>query len=248
MVFDRQSGRKVAVASWFTSAAVVPPAKGDVGVELEIGTALRRLVLRYYHFDDADCREAVSSEGYWSIGLGRSGLAFRPQFISDLVSWGAINDATGYWLNLFGGRRGPDGQMGDMVMWSSSFTRQFGGGLTDWLTPAQVAGLVRDRTVLSPTATNCTVPAEVKRDAPDFRVIMLNAFGPEENFAYPPRPDNPRTPWNLQWTARIRHKSTTSLMDIPGMPDMGGMDDPRQSQQAQQQHDAPVVEQRTFQQ
>jgi hypothetical protein len=123
--------------------------------------------------------------------------------------------------------------MGDMVMWSSSATRQFGGGLGDWLTPGQVAGLVRDRTVMAPSTTTCTVPLEVKRDAPDFRVGMLNAYGPMEEFSYPPRPVNPREAWNLAWTARIRHKSTTSWMDMPGMPT--GMGSGDASDQAQQQ-------------
>ena len=47
--------------------------------------------------------------------------------------------ATGFYAMLFGGKPGPDGSMGDMVMWSSSATRQFGGGLGDWLSPATVA-------------------------------------------------------------------------------------------------------------
>ena len=100
--------------------------------------------------------------------------------------------------------------MGDMVMWTSSATRQFGGGYGDWLTPGQVAGLVRDRSVLPPTATSCTIPLEVRRDAPDFRVGSLNAYGPMEEFSYPPRPAS--GPWNLQWTARIRHRSTTGFL------------------------------------
>ena len=136
---------------------------------------------------------------------------------STLMSWAAIADATGYHATLFGGKRAPDGQMGDMVMWSSSASRQFGGGLSDWLTPAQVAPLVRDRTVLAPATTSCTIPAEVRRDAPDFRMGMLTAFGPLEDFSYPPRPADPTATWNLQWTARIRHRSMTSWMDMPGM-------------------------------
>ncbi len=134
------------------------------------------------------------------------------------LSWGAVADATGYFATLFGGKQGPGGQMGDMVMWSSSATRQFGGGLSDWLTPSQVAALVRDRTVMSPATTSCVVPAEVKRDAPDFRFGSLTAYGPEEDFAFPPRPASPQVAWNLEWTARIRHKSSTSWMDMPGMP------------------------------
>ena len=148
-----------------------------------------------------------------------------------LMRWNAVPDATGYFATLFGGKQGPGGQMGDMVMWSSSASRQFGGGLSDWLSPGQVSPLVANKTVMAPSTTSCTIPAEVKQAAPDFRMGMLTAFGPEENFAYPPRPADPKVAWNLQWTARIRHRSLTSWMDIPGMPSggMSGMDseDPR---------------------
>ncbi|MFC3174682.1 hypothetical protein ACFOD9_10495 [Novosphingobium bradum] len=150
---------------------------------------------------------------------------------SRLLAWDAIPDATGYLAGLFGGSMNQRGEMGDMVMWSSSATRQFGGGLEDWLSPGQVAGLVRDRTVLGPEKTSCAIPAEVIRDAGQFRMGRLTAFGPEESFAYPPRPANPKAAWNVQWTARVRHKSSTSWMDMPGMGGMGGMgqggDDPR---------------------
>jgi hypothetical protein len=113
--------------------------------------------------------------------------------------------------------------MGDIVMWTSSANRQFGGGLSDWLSPGQVAGLVRDRTVLAPATTSCIVPAEVKRDTAGFAMGMLTAFGPEEDFAWPPRPADPKAAWNLEWTARIRHRSMTSWMDMAGMGGMSGM-------------------------
>ena len=135
---------------------------------------------------------------------------------ASMVRWSGIPEATGYLAGLFGGKQTGNGEMGDMVMWTSSATRQFGGGLADWLSPSQVASLVRDRTVLPPTATSCTVPAEVIRDAGDFRVGTLTGFGPEENFSYPPRPAT--GPWRIEWTARIRHRSTTSWMQMPGMP------------------------------
>lgn len=155
---------------------------------------------------------------------------------STLVQWTALTDATGYLVTMFGGKQGPGGQMGDMVMWTSSATRQFGGGFGDWLTPGQVAGLVRDRSVLAPATTSCVIPLEVRRDAPDFRMGSLTAFGPMEEFSYPPRPA--AGPWNLSWTARIRHKSTHSWMDIPGMDGAMGMDDsderPASRQQQQQ--------------
>lgn len=144
---------------------------------------------------------------------------------STLLTWGPVVDATGYFASLFGGRMGPNGEMGDMVMWSSSATRQFGGGLSDWLSPGQVAALVRDRTVLAPTTSSCIVPVEVRKAGPDFSTGILTAYGPQEDFAHPPRPADPKAAWNLEWTARIRHRSTTSWMDMPGMegPGMEGM-------------------------
>ncbi len=153
---------------------------------------------------------------------------------STLLNWGSITYATGYLATLFGSKMGPNGQMGDMVMWSSSASRQFGGGLADWLTPDQVAGLVRDRTVMTPATTSCVVPVEVKQAAPDFRMGTLTAYGPMEDFAYPPRPADVRTPWSLQWTARIRHRSMTSWMEMQGMTmGMGGQQQPGQQPQQQ---------------
>ena len=111
-----------------------------------------------------------------------------------------------------------------MVMWTSSASRQFGGGLDDWLSPSQVAKLVADRTVMAPATTSCIVPVQVSKAAPDFRMGTLTAFGYEENFAHPPRPAGANAAWNPQWTARIRHRSTTSWMDGQGMS-MSGMRD-----------------------
>lgn len=144
-----------------------------------------------------------------------------------VLSWNRLAAATGYLAFLFGGKQGANGEMGDMVMWTSSATRQFGGGLSDWLSPGQVANLVRDKVVLSPETTTCLIPAEVKRDAPDFRVGTLTAFGPQEDFAYPPKPTTAGTPWKLEWTARIRHRSMTSWMEAQGMSmgSMGSMND-----------------------
>lgn len=141
---------------------------------------------------------------------------------STQLSWNAVPGTTGYLAWMFGGRMGPGGEMGDMVMWTSSASRQFGGGLSDWLSPGQVAGLVKDRTVMSPATTSCTIPQEVRKAGPDFRMGMLTAFGPEESFAYPPRPADPKAAWNLVWTARVRHRSMTSWMDMPGMAGMQG--------------------------
>ncbi len=149
---------------------------------------------------------------------------------STLLNWGAVPEATGYLAFMWGGKRGPNNDMGDMVMWTSSAARQFGGGLSDWLTTAQAAGLVKDRTLLPTSATTCTVPVEVKKAGPDFAMGMFTAFGPQEDFAYPPRPADPKAAWNLEWTVRVRHRSTTSWMDMPGMAGMQGQSQGSQTQ------------------
>ena len=155
-----------------------------------------------------------------------------------VLSWTGLPDATGYLAFITGGKMGPDGEMGDMVLWTSSASRQFGGGLSDWLSPSQVANLVRDKTVLPPTTTSCLVPLEVKQATPDFRFGTLTAFGPEENFSYPPRPAEAGKPWNLEWTARIRHRSTTSWMDAQGMS-MGAMGSSSEAQGGAQKQCKP---------
>ena len=144
---------------------------------------------------------------------------------SSLLSWNAVPSATGYVAFLFGAKMAQGGQMGDMIMWTSSGSRQFGGGLSDWLTPGQVAALVKDRTVLAPSTTSCTIPAEVRGAGADFRMGMLTAFGPEEDFASPLRPADPKAAGNQAWTVRVRHRSTTSWMDMPGMNVPGAQQD-----------------------
>ena len=46
------------------------------------------------------------------------------------------------------------------------------------------------------------------------------AYGPESNIAWPPRPADPKQPWNPEWNVRVRTKSTASAMlgvDLSGM-------------------------------
>ncbi|MCW1381759.1 hypothetical protein OLX02_02875 [Novosphingobium sp. KCTC 2891] len=161
------------------------------------------------------------------MGALRAGSTANPSG-SVLLRWNALPDATGYHASLIGGKQGKTGggEMTDVVWWSSSATREFGGGLADWLSPATVARLVANRTVLSPQTTTCTVPVEVKQAAPDFLMTSLYAYGPEESFAYPPKPADPKAVWNIEWSARIRHRSMTAfLAGMPGMEDMGAADE-----------------------
>lgn len=138
---------------------------------------------------------------------------------SVLLRWNQLVPATGYVAWAFGGMsRG--GGSGDLVWWTSSNAREFGGGLWDWLPPETVRGLVAKNIVMPPTQTSCAIPAEVKAASGDMMFGNLNAFGPESNFAYPPKPAGAKAVWNIDWTAKIRFRSHTALLigaDFGGM-------------------------------
>ncbi|SNS82477.1 hypothetical protein [Sphingopyxis indica] len=142
---------------------------------------------------------------------------------SVLLRWNQLAPATGYVAWAFGGMdRGDAG--GDIVWWTSSNAREFGGGLWDWLPPATVAKLVGQKVVMPPTQTSCAIPAEVRKAAGEMMFGNLNAFGPEANFAYPPKPAG-NAVWDIDWTAKVRFRSHTALMigaDFAGMGSGGG--------------------------
>lgn len=134
------------------------------------------------------------------------------------LNWNALPKATGYYAWLMGAKGG-GGQDTDMVWWSSSSTQQFGGALAGWLSPAAVAKLVAADTVMPSSQTSCTVPAEVKQAAGEVAMTQLYGYGPQADFAYPPRPANAKAAWKPDWIARVRFRSNTTIM--LGMPGMG---------------------------
>lgn len=143
---------------------------------------------------------------------------------SQMLNWNSVPAATGYYAWLMGAQSN-GGEGADMVWWTSAAGKQFGGGLADWIAPSVVSGLIAKRIVMPPSQTSCQIPAEVKRAAGGFMMTQLYAYGPERDFAYPPRPANPRLPWKPDWTAKVRYRSNTSVMlGMPGMEDMGDND------------------------
>jgi hypothetical protein len=122
------------------------------------------------------------------------------------VSWNAVGNATGYFGMVFGS----DGT--DTVIWSSSEMQEMGGSLMNYISPAEVARLVREKVVLAPSVTNCTVPAEVVKKAGGTPFLNFIAYGPEANFAQPPRPADPKQAWEPLWAVKVRFKSTASTL------------------------------------
>ena len=134
------------------------------------------------------------------------------------LKWNNVPTATGYVAWAMGGMERA-GQGGDVVMWTSANTRDGNVGM-DWLAPAEVQPQVAARNILPPTQTNCSIPAEAKAAAGGMMFGSMNAFGPEENFAFPPKPADPKAVWNIDWTAKVRFRAFSSFMT--GMGAMGG--------------------------
>ncbi len=139
------------------------------------------------------------------------------------VSWNSLAKATGYYAWAIATNPDQRGNARDMVWWTSSSTQQFGGPMSDWLSPAAVARLVQAGTVMPPSQTQCTIPAEVKQAGGPMLMTQLFAYGPEANFSWPERPANAPRGWQPDWITRVRFRSNTMLMT--GMPGMGGFED-----------------------
>lgn len=137
------------------------------------------------------------------------------------VSWNSVANAQGYFATAMGGGKGGSE---DVVIWSSSNTREFGESLMTWLPPSEVARLIREKVVLAPSSTECTVPAQFVAAAPSAFVRFI-AYGEEANFAQPPRPQDAKVVWNQEWAVKVRLKSTTS--SILGEDGMSGGGAPR---------------------
>lgn len=141
-----------------------------------------------------------------------------------LLRWNSVPTATGYVAWAMGGMERA-GQGGDLVMWTSANTRDSGVG-NDWLSPAEVGRQIAAKNVMPPTQTNCAIAAEAKTAAGGMMFGSMNAFGPEENFSFPPKPADPKAVWNIDWTAKVRFRSFASFMTgMGGMGGMGGISD-----------------------
>lgn len=140
------------------------------------------------------------------------------------LSWNALPAATGYYAWAFGAK-----ENGDMVWWASSASQAFGGPVWDWISPSGVQSLIGKKIVMPPSQTSCTVPAQVAQASGEMLMGSLYAYGPQADFAYPPRPADPKIAWKPEWIARVRFRSNTMWMlngpDMSAMMSQGGEED-----------------------
>jgi hypothetical protein len=127
-----------------------------------------------------------------------------------LLGWNAVPAATGYAAWAVGGMDRAE-QGGDIVMWTSANNRDSGIS-TDWLSPAEVQRQITAKNVMPPSQSSCQIPTQAKTAAGGMMVGSMNAFGPEENFAYPPKPADPKAVWNIDWTAQVRFRAFSSFI------------------------------------
>ena len=131
------------------------------------------------------------------------------------LNWRSVNQARAYFLHAMG-------SVGenDMVMWSSSDTPDSGMGLFDYLPNATIDRWIKDKVLLTPETTQCAIPRGIfaAKDAGAGRrgdsggMLRMIAYGSESNFAYPPRPADPKAVWEPDWAVRVRVKSSTMAM------------------------------------
>jgi hypothetical protein len=202
-------GMQAAAAARDANAAWWP--NGTNGKQPKSGSSLRgehRIASAY----TPEIKFAVMNDYMASLNVNPS-----EQLGAILLKWNSVPTATGYAAWAMGGMERA-GQGGDLVMWTSASSKDGGTGM-DWLSPAEVQRQIAAKNILPPTQTTCSIPAEAKAAAGGMMFGSMNAFGPEENFAFPPKPADPKAVWNIDWTAKVRFRAFSSFMT--GMGSMG---------------------------
>lgn len=169
-------------------------------------------------------------------------LTQQPQDGAVQLGWKSLAHARGYFISVLGakGTKGSAPSSGDsaeVVIWTSSELPEMGYALVDYQTNASVDKWVKEKVVLPPTATRCTVPKGIFGEEGAGMLRMI-AYGSESYFAHPPRPKDVKKPWEPQWQAKVRTKSTLFSM-LGAMP--GGRaraDEPREQTPQQQEPSA----------
>jgi hypothetical protein len=155
------------------------------------------------------------------------------------LSWNAMENAKGYFLQAQGGGKTDDGGS-DLILWSSSERPDNGWALMSYQAPAQVAKLVQQKVVLAPTVSTCAIPKGIFAKAQGAVVNMI-AYGPELNVSYPERPKKAPSDWQPDWTTRVRVKSTG--MTMLGMADgneRSGKREAKEQQESKSEAPSPV--------
>ena len=120
--------------------------------------------------------------------------------------WKKIPTAFGYFAMAIGHNE----KSGETIIWSSSDAQEPGYGLMTYLPPADVSRFIKEKVVMGPEVTSCSIPKGIFKDAKG-AVLQFIGYGDELNIAYPPKPQNSTKPHEYIWTMKLRNKSTGML-------------------------------------
>lgn len=128
------------------------------------------------------------------------------------LAWRQVPNARAYYLHAMG-QVGKD----DMVMWSSAETPDTGMGLFDYLPHATIDRWLKEGVLLPPDTTHCDMPQGIFASPEgggerERAMLRMMAYGSESHFVHPPRPADPKAPWEPEWAVRVRVKSQTMAM------------------------------------
>lgn len=143
------------------------------------------------------------------------------------LSWNAIATARAYFVSAMGSTAREE-----MVLWTSSELPDTGFGLMDYQTNAAVDRWLKEKVLLAPTTTSCSVPKGIFGEHGG--MLRLIAYGDELNLAHPPRPKDPKAKWDPIWAVKLRVKSVTSGMLGMSAVSQGGGDAQRERSKTQE--------------
>lgn len=121
------------------------------------------------------------------------------------TEWKPIPTAIGYFATAMGHNQ----DTGESIFWSASEVPEIGFGLQDYLTPADVHRFIKEKVLLPTSTTTCTIPPIFKSEQPG--MMQFIAYGEEQNFVHPPKPKDTKKRWDIEWSAKVRLKSTSML-------------------------------------
>jgi hypothetical protein len=128
------------------------------------------------------------------------------------LEWSTLPTARAYFIAAMGAKGGVGGGSdAEMVFWTSSEVPELGSGLIDYQTNAAVDRWLKEKVLLEPRVTRCAVPKGIFGEGGGAMLRMI-AYGSELNLAHPPRPADPKVPWEPQWAVKVRVKSVANAM------------------------------------
>lgn len=141
------------------------------------------------------------------------------------LEWAALPTARAYFVAAMGAKGGSEAEM---VFWTSSEEPELGMGLIEYQTNPALDRWLKEKVLLEPSVTRCTVPKGIFGEGGGAMLRMI-AYGSELNLAHPPRPTDPKIAWEPQWAVKLRVKSVANAflgMDMGGMQQQGASPSP----------------------